>query len=110
MSDDLKDNIKRQSTWMRGLYMLLFSIFYTIAELILFAVIVFQFILKLLTGDTNDRLRKLGQSISTYIYQVLQFLSFNSEQHPYPFGAWPKGEPRPAAKKVIASDKAETSN
>jgi hypothetical protein len=99
MSDDLKDNIKKQSTWMRGLYMLLFSIFYKIADIILFAVIIFQFILKVLTGDTNDRLRKLGQSISTYIYQVLQFLSFNSEQHPYPFGAWPKGEPRPAAKK-----------
>jgi len=109
MSDDLKDNIKRQSTWMRGLYMLLFSVFYKIAELILFAVIVFQFILKVLTGDTNDRLRKLGQSISTYIYQALQFLSFNSEQHPYPFGAWPKGEPRPAAKKVITGDTSETS-
>jgi len=104
MSDDLKDNIKKQSTWMRGLHMLLFSIFYKIAELILFAVIVFQFILKVLTGDTNDRLRKLGQSISTYIYQVLQFLSFNSEQHPYPFGAWPKGEPKPAARKTITSD------
>jgi hypothetical protein len=108
MSDDLKDNIKKQSTWMRGLYMLLFSIFYKIADIILFAVIIFQFILKVLTGDTNDRLRKLGQSISTYIYQVLQFLSFNSEQHPYPFGAWPKGEPRPAAKKVITGDASET--
>ena len=107
MSDDLKNNIKKQSTWMRGLYMLLFSIFYKIAELVLFAIIVFQFILKVLTGDTNDRLRKLGQSISTYIYQALQFLSFNSEQHPYPFGAWPKGEPRPTAKKTITSDKAE---
>ena len=107
MSDDLKDNIKRQSTWMRGLYMLLFSVFYKIADLILFAVIIFQFVLKLLTGDTNDRLRKLGQSISTYIYQILQFLNFNSEQHPYPFGAWPKGEPRSAAKKVITSDKVE---
>jgi len=109
MSDDLKNNIKKQSTWMRGLYMLLFSIFYKIAGIVLFAIIVFQFILKVLTGDTNDRLRKLGQSISTYIYQALQFLSFNSEQHPYPFGAWPKGEPRPAAKKTIANDKAETS-
>ncbi len=109
MSDDLKSNIKKQSTWMRGLYMLLFAIFYKFADIILFAVIVFQFILKVLTGDTNDRLRKLGQHLSTYIYQILQFLSFNSEQHPYPFGAWPKGEPRPAAKKVITGDTGEAS-
>lgn len=104
---DVKDNIKKQSTWMRGLYMLLFTIFYTLAEILLFTIIVFQFVLKLLTGDTNERLRKLGQQISTYIYQILQFMSFNSEQHPYPFGGWPKGEPRPTAKKSITSDEAE---
>jgi hypothetical protein len=98
MSDDIKDNIKKQSTWMRGLYMLLFAFFYGLADFVLFAIVVFQFILKLLTGDTNERLRKLGQSIATYIYQILQFLSFNSDVHPYPFGAWPKGEPRAAAK------------
>ena len=109
MSDDLKSNIKSQSTWMRGLYMLLFAFFKGVAEFVLFAVVVFQFLLKLVTGETNDRLQKLGQHLSTYIYQIFQFLSFNSEQHPYPFGAWPKGEPRPAAKKVITGDTAETS-
>jgi len=100
MSNDIKDNIKQQSTWIRGLYMVLFSIFYTIADFVLFAVVVFQFVLKLFTGDTNDRLRRLGLSISTYIYEILQFLSFNNEQHPYPFGTWPKGESRAAEPKV----------
>ena len=107
MSHDLKDNIKKQSTWMRGLYMLLFTVFYTLAEILLFTIIVFQFVLKLLTGDTNERLRKLGQTMSTYIYQILQFMSFNSEQHPYPFGAWPKGEPKPTGKKTITNDAAK---
>ena len=99
MSDDLKENIKKQSTWMRGLYMLLFAFFYGLADFVLFAIIIFQFILKLLTGDTNDRLRNLGQGISTYIYQILQFLSFNSDDHPYPFGTWPQGEPEGSTKK-----------
>ena len=108
MSNDIKDNIKQQSTWKRGLYMVLFSIFYTIADFVLFAVVVFQFVLKLLTGDTNDRLRKLGLSISTYIYEILQFLSFNSEQHPYPFGTWPKGESRAADLKAEATKTEET--
>ena len=106
MSNDIKDNIKQQSTWIRGLYMVLFSIFYTIADFVLFAVVVFQFILKLFTGDTNDRLRKLGLSISTYIYEILQFLTFNSEQHPYPFGTWPKAESR-AAEAKVAEPKSE---
>ncbi len=96
MSSDVKENIKSQSTWIRGLYMLLYIVFATLADIILFAVILFQFLLQLFTGETNERLRKLGQGLSTYIYQVLQFLSFNSDYHPYPFGAWPKGEPRPS--------------
>ena len=96
MSNDVKENLKSQSTWKRGLYMLLYLLFSTLAEIVLAAVIVFQFLLKLFTGETNDRLLKLGQSISTYLYQVFVFMSFNSEYHPYPFGAWPKGEPKPA--------------
>ena len=104
MSDDLKDNIKKQSTWKRGLYILLFSIFYGIAELFIYVIIIFQFLLQLFTGETNDRLRKLAQGISTYIYQILQFMSFNSDSHPYPFGAWPKGEPKPTTRKAVTSD------
>jgi hypothetical protein len=96
MSNDVKENLKSQSTWMRVLYVLIFAIFYTIAEVVLFAVIVFQFLLKLFTAETNERLCKLGQGLSTYIYQILQYMNFNSDYQPYPFGAWPKGEPKVA--------------
>lgn len=93
MKNDVTDNIKEPSIWIRGLYMLLFAIFYSLAEIVLFAVVIFQFALKLFTGETNERLRALGQSFATYIYQTIQFLNFNSEDKPYPFAAWPKGEP-----------------
>jgi hypothetical protein len=98
MSDELKAHLKERSTWLRGLYMLLFAIFYTIAEVVITAVVVFQFLLALFTGNANERLLKLGQSLGTYVYQILQFLTFNSDYHPYPFGAWPKGAPKEAAK------------
>jgi hypothetical protein len=94
--NEVKENLKSQSTWKRGLYMLLYIIFSRVAEIVLGFVILFQFLLKLFTGETNERLLKLGQGLSTYVYQAFQFLTFNSEYHPYPFGAWPKGEPRPA--------------
>ena len=103
MNDEIKQNIKEPKTWLRGLYMLLFLIFYSVAKVIIFAVIAFQFVLSLLTGKTNERLVKLGQSLSTYLYQILTFLTFNSDEHPYPFGAWPTGQPsmkKKAAKKV----------
>ena len=96
MNNDVKDNLKSQSTWIRGLYILIYAIFYTVAKIVIFAIIVFQFLLKLFTGETNERLCKLGQGLSTYIYQILQYMNFNSDYQPYPFGAWPKGEPKAA--------------
>ena len=93
MSNEIKENLKQQTIWLRGLYMLMFALFYNVAEFVLFAVVVVQFLLKLFTGKNNQRLLMLGQSLATYIYQVLQFLTFNSEYQPYPFNEWPKGRP-----------------
>ena len=104
MSHDYKNNLKQTSTWKRGLYMLLFAIFYGIAEVVLVAIIVFQFLLKLFTDGTNEKLLVLGQNLTTYIYEILQYLSFNSDYKPYPFGEWPDGEPVPG-KHTVASEK-----
>lgn len=94
MRDDFRANLKDQSTWKRGLYMLIYALCYMVAEVVVFAVVIFQFVIRLFTGGTNDRLHKLGQGLSTYIYQILQYLNFNSDYQPYPFGAWPKREPK----------------
>jgi len=93
MDVDLKQNLKARKTWLRGLYIIMFSVFYSIAEVVVFAVVLFQFLLALFTAQTNQRLLKLGQGLSTYAYQILMYITFNSDHQPYPFGAWPKGPP-----------------
>lgn len=93
MNDDIKRNLQESSIWKRALYMLLFALFYSVAEMVIFAVVIFQFLFKLVTGETNERLLDLGQSLATYVYQIVQFLNFNTENHPYPFGEWPQGKP-----------------
>ena len=92
MNDDIKKHIKEQSTWVRGVYMLMFALFYSIAEFVLFGIVIVQFLLVLFTGSNNQKLLILGQSIATYIYQIVQFLTFNSEYQAFPFGEWPKGK------------------
>lgn len=108
MTDDLKDNVREKSTWMRALYMLLFAIIYSVSEIVLTAVVIFQFFTVLFTRKANERLLKLGQSLATFIYQIIQYLTFISDDRPYPFGAWPRGVP-PTGKirKKITSDEAE---
>ncbi len=109
MSNEIKYNIKQQSTWLRALYMSLFAVFYGLAEILLFVVIVLQFLLKLFTNKTNARLLKLGQSLATYIYLIIQFLTFNRDSYPYPFDSWPKGEP-PVTKKQAEKKVGQANN
>lgn len=109
MSDDITENLKETSTWQRGLYMLIFAVLYSVAEVVLVAIVVIQFLLKLITGETNPRLLKLGQGIATYIYQIAQYVTFNSDYLVYPFGAWPKGEPSELIKYKKETDDSEAS-
>lgn len=62
------------------------------AAALLILIITFQFVNKLVTGDTNKQFRQLSRSIASYIYQVFQFMSFNSNDIPYPFSDWPEDE------------------
>lgn len=104
MNGDIKQNLKESSIWKRALYMLLFAFFYSVAEMVLFAVVVFQFLFKLVTGETNERLLDLGQSLATYVYQIVQFLNFNTENHPYPLGEWPEGGPVNSSDEISAQE------
>lgn len=97
MENGLKANLTNKSTWKRGLYMLLFALIYGLAEIVLTAVVLFQFGSQLITGRTNRRLLNFGQQLATYLYEILLFLTYKSEQMPYPFEGWPKGAPKKGA-------------
>ena len=91
MDEEIKKHIREPKTWLRGVYILLFLLFYSVAKVVIVAIVIFQFVLTLVTGKTNKRLIALGLSLSTYSYQILTFVTFNTDYHPYPFGAWPSG-------------------
>jgi len=93
MDENIKQSLKKTSTWLRALYMIMFLIIYWVAEIIIGLVILFQFFSVLFTGKRNERLLGLGQSLSTFIYQIMVYLTFNSEARPYPVADWPTGTP-----------------
>lgn len=94
MGDESDDQPNMRSIWMRALYMLLFAVIYSVAEIVVVIVAVFQFLCVLFTGSSNPQVLDLGQRLSTYVYEILLFETFNSERLPFPFGDWPGGAPR----------------
>lgn len=111
MDDELKENLTARQTWLRGLFILVFAFVLAIARVVIWAVVVLQFLFTLFSGQTNANLLSFADSLSRFIYQCLLFVSFNSEEKPFPFAEWPAREQpqaeaaRPAGKKS-ASKKA----
>jgi hypothetical protein len=93
MDPELKQRLTASDTWLRGLFIIIFAVIYGITEVLLSAVVVFQFLATLFTGETNARLRLFGLSLAAYIYQIVTFVTFNSDEKPFPFGPWPEGTP-----------------
>lgn len=90
MNSEIKENVKAKSTWMRGLFMLIFVVIYQVAEIVIGAVVVFQFLSNLFVGHANERLLRFGAQLSTFIYQVMRYLTYNTEERPFPFASWPE--------------------
>jgi hypothetical protein len=93
-NEALKENVKSGSTWMRLLFMIVVAFLYSVSRIVVGAVVVFQFFWVLFTGEKNAKLLTLGQSLSTYTYQAVGYLTFTTEERPFPFDAdWPTGPP-----------------
>ncbi|MCB1694043.1 MAG: DUF4389 domain-containing protein [Pseudomonadales bacterium] len=92
MANDFRDSVTSVDTWIRGLFMLLFAIIFSVAKVVMGCVIFIQFLFKLFAGDPNDRLMEFGDDLSVFMFQILQFQTFNTEMKPFPFAPWPEGD------------------
>lgn len=76
----------------RGLYVLLFWVILRISEFVVAGVAILTFGFKLATDKAQPKILSFGDSLSTYIYQVVSFMTYKSETKPFPFQEWPKSE------------------
>ena len=87
---DLEKNVTTRSTWIRLIFMVIFAFLYGLSRLVTGAVVVIQFFHVLFTGNTNEQLRIFGHSLAVYSYQVVDYLTFNTETKPFPIDEeWP---------------------
>lgn len=90
-TEELKSHVTARHTWLRLLCMVIFLFFAWVASFVFGVVILVLWLWQLFTGRPNAHVQEFGQSLSTWGYQVLCFLSFNSEDLPFPFDRWPRG-------------------
>lgn len=111
-NEQLKSNLTSSKHWLRLIFMLLFAAVLQLASLVMWILVIVQFFFSLITGEDNQHLRRFGHSLSTYIYDVLKFLCYSSEEKPFPFADWPAdtgaaAQDAPVAKEAAAKESAK---
>ncbi len=78
----------RRDIWMRGLWMILFALFFGLAESVLLVVAVVQFFWMLFAGQKNAALAEFGVDLGKWLRDVARFQSGASENKPFPWARW----------------------
>jgi hypothetical protein len=79
----------KRNIWVRGLLMLLMAISYHISGMLLALAAIVQFVLAVLSDGPSARLLAFGRSLGLYLGQIADFVSFATEDVPFPSGDWP---------------------
>jgi hypothetical protein len=88
----IEENLKSGATWMRLLFMVISGVLAGVATFAGSVIVVLGFFYLLFTGEVNQQVREAGQSVAAYIYNILRYLTFNTDEKPFPLGGeWPSG-------------------
>ena len=89
----VEENLKSRTTWLRLLFMCIYGLFASMTAMVGTVIVILGFFWVLFTGEVNRELRQIGQAIADYLYEIVRYLTFNTEDKPFPFGgAWPSGD------------------
>tara|TARA_B110000495_G_C22905032_1_gene528230 strand:+ start:182 stop:520 length:339 start_codon:yes stop_codon:yes gene_type:complete len=91
-TEELKENLAKQSKWLRLLWMVAFSFVYYVAIGILWLIVVTQFLFSLFTNNPNENILKLSNGFRNYMVQILDFITYQSDDKPFPFSDFPKSK------------------
>lgn len=92
MNENPDTTTDKRNIWMRGLFMLLMGFASQVCGTVICIVTVFQFVMMLLTNTPNAHIVSFGRSLGRYMQQIVNFLTFATEEIPFPFSDWPSGD------------------
>ncbi len=87
---DIKDSAKNTDTWLRGLFILVFGVIFYFLYGLIWLLVIFQFITKVLTGELNNNLSQFSTKMTSYAMQILNYITYQSEERPFPFSPFPE--------------------
>jgi Domain of unknown function (DUF4389) len=87
-STEIQANLRKIGTWRRILFMLIFAVIASLVRIVLWAIVILQVVSSLVTGSANRNVLDLGRILTVYVYNILLFLTYNTDVMPFPFADW----------------------
>lgn len=87
---ELRDNVFNQGKWLRLLWIALFLFIYAWASVVLYMIATLQFLFNLFTDSPNSRLVELASIFREWMVQIINFVTYQEKDKPYPFAEFPK--------------------
>jgi hypothetical protein len=91
MNESVKANLSNASTWKRVLFIIIFWFIFNLVELLIGVLVFFQVLALLFGGERNGRVQDFSNQLSLFAYDVLQYVTFNRDERPFPFQDWGYG-------------------
>jgi hypothetical protein len=89
--EEIVDNLKQSSHWVRLPFMVAFGfILYLVFVPVVIVMMVAQILFALTTGQSNRNLRGLGSVVQQYVSQIIDYITYNSDERPFPFSDFPE--------------------
>lgn len=88
MEEELNNNLREVGTWKRIAFILVFAVIAGVVRTLLWVVVLLQIASALITGKANEHILSFGQKLAAYLYHILLFMTFNSDDIPFPFSDW----------------------
>ncbi|MDQ1325147.1 MAG: hypothetical protein QG564_271 [Campylobacterota bacterium] len=73
----------------RVLYTILYLILVRFISMVLFVITITQFIYSWIGSEPNKQLLQFTGNLSEYAKELVLYISFNSDEKPWPSGEWP---------------------
>lgn len=89
MRNDPARQAEHESLVLRLLWTILFVLGWQLAELLLMLVVLIQFIHRVFKGALHPGLLDFGDSLAQFLGQAARYLTFASDDKPWPFASWP---------------------
>ena len=86
----LTENIKEPSIWVNFFLKIIYLVFLNFIVPFLGFITLLQLLFSIGSKKPNENLVSFSKKISSYIYQIINFITYSSDQRPWPFNSFPE--------------------